>query len=139
MDKSGGKCRYKSYRISAIYTYVLPKLKSTKGMSKTTLANWNALTKLLAAHEPLHRDNYRGCFGKFEKKATEVTAKDCDALAKKVERLFTKAKLVCLRNDREIDARYLRELWQQPFVREGFGNSTGVGRNIFALFGRKGP
>ncbi len=139
VDKSRGKCRYKSYRISAIYTYVLPKLSSTKGMSKTTLSNWNALTKLLAAHEPLHRTNWRGCFTKFEGRATEVMARDCDALSKKVDRLFTKEKLACLRNDREIDARYLRELWKQPFVREGFGNSTDLGRNIFALFGRKTP
>ncbi len=137
--KANGKCHYKSYRIAAIFSYVLPKLSSAKGMSKTTLANWNALTKSLASHEKLHRTNWRGCFDKFEGKATEVTAKDCDALAKKVERLFTKEKLSCLRNDREIDAKYRRELWQQPFVREGFGDSTGVGRNIFALFGRKGP
>ncbi len=131
-------CRFKSYRITGAFTFVLPKLLSTKGVSPATLSKWKALAASLKSHEQEHRSIWRHCFNEFEVEAKASSAKTCEALESKVARQFEKKKHACVKLDQGLDARYRKELWSIPFVREANGAGGHRGGGFLKLLGKSG-
>ena len=114
-------CRYKTYRISSVYSFVLPKLASSKGVPKQTLANWNGFARYLHDHENLHRKIWLRCLSEFETQAKTISAANCDDLAKEVDRAFDAKKLSCLEEDKRLDFYHTKEALKTPFLREASG------------------
>jgi predicted secreted Zn-dependent protease len=116
--QSGDVCRYKSYRISSVYSFVLPKLASSKGVPKQTLAKWNGFAAYLLEHEDLHRQIWLKCLSEFEAEAKTMNATDCNALDKDTSRAFENKKLACLEEDQKLDFYHAKEALKTPFLRE---------------------
>jgi predicted secreted Zn-dependent protease len=116
--EASGQCRYKNYRISSVYSFVLPKLESSKGVPKQTLANWNGFAKYLHNHENLHREIWLKCLSEFETEAKTLNASDCEVLDKDSERAFNSKKLACLEGDKQLDLYHAKEALKTPFLRE---------------------
>lgn len=114
-------CRYKSYRISSVYSFVLPKLASRKGVASRTLANWNGFARYLHDHENLHRKIWLKCLAEFETEARAMTADKCATLEKAVDQAFENKKLACLKEDQKLDFYHTKEALKTPFLREAFG------------------
>jgi predicted secreted Zn-dependent protease len=129
--KSGQGCAYKRYRISAVYTFVLPKLGTSKGLPAQTRANWYALVDSLKVHEQVHRTIWRGCFREFEAEITGVTAQDCNALQRRTARNFERKKRSCIERDAALDRDYRNVLLAHPFVREAAAVVPAKSRNLF--------
>lgn len=116
--QSAGLCRHKNYRISSVYSFVLPKLESSKGVPKSTLAKWNGFAKYLHTHENLHREIWLKCLAEFEAEAKALQASDCEALDKDTARAFESKKLACLAEDQKLDFYHAKEALKTPFLRE---------------------
>ena len=57
--KSKGRCRVKAVKVKLKTTYVLPKLSSTRGVSKRQLQKWRRMHSLLKKHERTHGKFYK--------------------------------------------------------------------------------
>ncbi|MCA0432697.1 MAG: DUF922 domain-containing Zn-dependent protease [Proteobacteria bacterium] len=136
-EERKGSCRYKSYKTSMIFTYVLPKLHGGKGLAKATLADWNNFTRMLKEHEKLHKDNWSKCLADFDDSVPGIEASTCEKLEKKVEKQLNTKKISCLRNDMKLDDAFGRQLWKDPFVKEALKQSRGGSKAVFGLLGRK--
>jgi predicted secreted Zn-dependent protease len=119
--QSAGLCRYKAYRISSVYSFVLPKLASSKALPKTTLTNWNSFANYLRDHENLHREIWLKCLSEFETQARTLDASNCEALDKDTARAFESKKRACLEEDKRLDFYYSKEALKTPFLREAMG------------------
>lgn len=116
--QSGGQCRYKSYRIASVYSFVLPKLASNKGVPKQTLAKWNGFATYLLKHEDLHRQIWLKCLSEFEAEAKVLNAADCSSLDKDTSKAFENKKRACLEEDQKLDFYHAKEALKTPFLRE---------------------
>jgi predicted secreted Zn-dependent protease len=116
--EAAGECRYKSYRISSVYSFVLPKLASSKGVPKQTLAKWNGFAAYLLEHEDLHRQIWLKCLSEFEKQAKALSSSDCEVLEKDTAQAFETKKLACLGEDQKLDFYHTKEALKTPFLRE---------------------
>lgn len=129
-------CGYSRFGTSVIYSFVLPKLATTKGMSKALVAQWSSFATYLKTHEEWHRDNWRGCFRDYDAAALELTAKDCKSLDKKRDSLFTSIKRKCLAKDEAFDFTFRREVRKHPFVADALGEKPRTG-GVLSLFKKK--
>lgn len=118
---AAGECRFKSYRISSVYSFVLPKLASSKGVPRQTLANWNSFASYLHSHENLHREIWLKCLSEFETEAKALRASGCEVLEKDAARAFETKKLTCLGEDQKLDFYHTKEALKTPFLREALG------------------
>jgi predicted secreted Zn-dependent protease len=116
--QTAGQCHYKNYRISSVYSFVLPKLESSKGVPKQTLAKWNGFASYLYKHENLHREIWLKCLSEFEAEAKALSTSDCDALEKDAAQAFETKKLACLGEDQKLDFYHSKEALKTPFLRE---------------------
>lgn len=116
--QSSEACRYKSYRISSVYSFVLPKLASNTGVPKQTLAKWNGFATYLLKHEDLHRQIWLKCLSEFETEAKAITAADCSTLNKYTSQAFENKKQACLEEDQKLDFYHSKEALKTPFLRE---------------------
>jgi predicted secreted Zn-dependent protease len=121
VSKTAGQCRYKTYRISSVYSFVLPKLQQTKGLPRQTLSNWNSFASYLREHENLHRQIWLTCLSAFETQAKALDASSCEVLEKDVARAFESKKRACLEEDKRLDFYYTKEALKTPFLREAAG------------------
>jgi predicted secreted Zn-dependent protease len=119
--QSAGQCRYRNYRISSVYSFVLPKLESSKGLPKQTLTNWNSFATYLRDHENLHREIWLKCLSEFEMQAKAMDAESCEGLEKDAARAFESKKQSCLEADKRLDFYYSKEALKTPFLREAMG------------------
>jgi predicted secreted Zn-dependent protease len=119
--QSGDACRYKSYRISSVFSFVLPKLAGSKGVPKQTLANWNGFATYLHNHENQHREIWLKCLSEFEHQAKSLNASDCETLDKETASAFEAKKLACLEGDLKLDFYHTKEALKTPFLREAMG------------------
>lgn len=134
--KLDGSCRYSRFGTSVVYSFVLPKLASTKGVSKKLLAQWTDFAAYLKAHEEWHRDNWRGCIKDYDASALELEAKDCGVLDKKREKLFNSMKRACIAKDEAFDVTFRKEVRNHPFVAEALGEKPKTG-GLVSLFKKK--
>lgn len=119
--QSAGQCRYRNYRISSVYSFVLPRLQPTKGLPRQTLANWNSFTTYLRDHENLHREIWLKCLSEFEAQAKTLEGSSCEALDKDTSSAFESKKRACLEEDKRLDFYYSKEALKTPFLREAMG------------------
>ena len=116
--KSAEKCRYKSYGISSVYSFVLPQLVNKKAVQRQTLAKWNGFASYLLDHEDKHRQIWLNCLSEFEKQAKTMSASDCETLDKDTSSAFENKKLACLAEDQRLDFYHAKEALKTPFLRE---------------------
>lgn len=113
-----GGCRYKRFRTSAIYNFVLPRHPNGKALKKGLGGKWLAFVNYLKVHEEGHRDIWRACFADYDAQAMELVAKDCAALDATRERLFTSIKKRCIGQDEAYDVIFRKEVLKHPFMAE---------------------
>lgn len=134
--KGANGCRYSRFGTSVVYSFVLPKLASTKGVPKALAVTWQDFAVYLKTHEEWHRDNWRGCFKDYDAAALELSARDCKALDKKRESLFTSIKRKCIAADEAFDVTFRKDVRKHPFVAEALGEKPRTG-GIVSLFKKK--
>lgn len=136
-EKKGGKgCSYSRFETSVIYSFILPALSSSKGVSKGLASQWLDFAAYLKSHEEWHRDNWRGCFKEYDATALTLTAKDCAALDKKREAMFTSIKHKCIAADEAYDVGFRKEVRNHPFVATALGEKPKTG-GLISLFKKK--
>jgi predicted secreted Zn-dependent protease len=136
-EKASSKdCSYRRFGTSAVYSFVLPKLHSTKGVPDALLSQWQDFAAYLKAHEEWHRDNWRACLKEYDAEALKLSAKDCKSLDKKRESLFTAIKRKCLAADEAFDFSFRKDVRKHPFVAEALGEKPKTG-GFVSLFRKK--
>jgi len=116
MAKDG--CKYSRFQTSAHYIFTLPRLTSKKGVSPALSAKWSSFADYLKTHEEGHRSIWRKCFAEYDAGVLELSAKTCEALDKKRERLFAAIKKRCLQKDEDYDFVFRKDVLKQQFVKE---------------------
>jgi predicted secreted Zn-dependent protease len=111
-------CRYTRFNTSAWYAFTLPRHAKPGALAAGTRAKWNGFTAYLKNHEAGHRDIWRMCFSDYDKQALALTSKDCAALDKAREKLFTRIKKACVQKDEAHDVTFRKAVLAQPFVQE---------------------
>ncbi|NMD09399.1 MAG: DUF922 domain-containing protein [Phyllobacteriaceae bacterium] len=129
-------CGYSRFSTSVVYSFVLPKLASSKGVPKGVVTQWNSFAAYLKTHEEWHRENWRGCLKAYDEAALALTAKDCKSLDKKREKLLTSIKRKCIAKDEAFDVTFRKDVRKQPFVANALGEKPGNG-GVFSLFKKK--
>lgn len=121
---AGGACSYKRFETSAIYNFVIPKREGAKPLSKPLTKTWNTFTAYLQKHEEGHREIWRNCLAEYDQSAMTLSAKNCEALDKAREALFTSIKLRCVQQDEAYDVIFRKQVVNHPFVREALRGPT---------------
>ena len=123
--KSANGCSYSRFRTSAYYIFTLPRLAGKMGVSSALSAKWSSFAGYLKTHEEGHRSIWRKCFTGYDAGVLELSAKTCEALDKKRERLFTAIKKRCLQKDEAYDFVFRKDVLKQPFVAEALNKELG--------------
>jgi predicted secreted Zn-dependent protease len=116
--QKGEACSYSSFKTSALYAFNIPRHSSPKALPASTRGKWSAFTAYLKTHEEGHRTIWRACFQRYDAEALALTAKTCKSLDKSREKLFTKIKRDCLKQDEAYDTIFRRAVLSEPFVKE---------------------
>jgi predicted secreted Zn-dependent protease len=115
--KSVSACGYSSFKTSSIYHFVVPKLVASKGTPTALRKQFGGFSAYLLEHEKLHRENWIGCLASYDREAMKLSAKDCTALDRKREKLFTSIKKKCVAKDEAFDFYFRKEVLKHPFVK----------------------
>jgi predicted secreted Zn-dependent protease len=110
-------CRLHDINLSFDFTIRLPKLASTKGLSKTTRDRWQAFSQFLRKHEETHRSIWLGCAADFERRAMAVKASSCEAADAEIARLAESVRLACNKKHDAFDAAEQKRVAKHPFVK----------------------
>jgi predicted secreted Zn-dependent protease len=110
-------CRLHDINLSFQFTIRLPKLSSTKGLSKTTTERWQAFSQFLRKHEETHRSIWLACAADFEKRALSVKAATCEAADAEIARLADEARVACNKKHDAFDAAEQKRVAKHPFVK----------------------
>jgi predicted secreted Zn-dependent protease len=110
-------CRLHDINLSFQFTIRLPKLSSTKGLSKTTRDRWQAFSQFLRKHEETHRSIWLACAADFEKRALSVKAPTCEAADAEIARLADEARVACNKKHDAFDAAEQKRVAKHPFVK----------------------
>jgi predicted secreted Zn-dependent protease len=110
-------CRLHDFNLSFQFTIRLPKLSSTKGLSKTTRDRWQAFSQFLRKHEETHRTIWLACAADFERRALQVKASTCEAADAEIARLADQARVACNKKHDAFDAAEQKRVAKHPFVK----------------------
>lgn len=121
--KGGAGCRYTAFATSAAYVFHLPQHVKAQSLPKATRGKWKSFQGYLLKHEEGHRTIWRACFGDYDSRALTLTAKDCEALDRARETLFTEIKRGCLAQDEAYDVIFRKAVLKEPFVAEALKQS----------------
>ncbi len=116
--KSAKACGYSSFKTSALFNFVLPRHQDPTKIKGKTRQSWAAFADYLKTHEEGHRTIWQSCFRQYDKAAKALSAKDCKSLDKQREKIFTKIKLGCLKQDEAYDTIFRKQVLKHPFVAE---------------------
>lgn len=111
-------CRLHDINLSFQFTIRLPKLASTKGLSKTTRDRWQQFSQFLRKHEETHRSIWMACAADFEKRAMGVKASTCEAADAEIARLADEARAACNKKHDAFDAAEQKRVAKHPFVKQ---------------------
>ncbi len=111
-------CRLNDMNLSFQFTIRLPKLASTKGLSKATRDRWQEFSQFLRKHEETHRSIWLACAGEFEKRAMSVKASSCEAADAEIARLADEARVACNKKHDAFDAAEQKRVAKHPFVKQ---------------------
>jgi predicted secreted Zn-dependent protease len=118
MAKSQQSCRYKSFRTSAIFDFVIPRHTDPNTLPPKTRAKWSNFVAYLRTHEAGHRTIWQNCFAEYDAQALALRDNTCDGLDRTSEKLFTAIKRKCLAADEAYDAEFRKAVLKEPFVAE---------------------
>ncbi|MEP1206446.1 MAG: DUF922 domain-containing protein [Rhizobiaceae bacterium] len=86
--KSRNRCKVKAVRLKLKVTYEMPKLASTRGVSKRHRSKWKKMYNLLNKHERTHGLYYKQFARKVYASLRKMkSAKSCSALEKKAAKI----------------------------------------------------
>lgn len=111
-------CKLHDINLSFQFTIRLPKLASTKGLSKTTRDRWQQFSQFLRKHEETHRTIWMACAADFEKRALQVKASTCEAADSEIARLADEARVACNKKHDAFDAAEQKRVAKHPFVKQ---------------------
>ena len=111
-------CRLHDMNLNFQFTIRLPKLQSTKGLSKTTRDRWQAFSQFLRKHEETHRTIWLACAANFERRAMAVKASTCEAADAEIARLAEAARIACNKKHDAFDAAEQKRVAKHPFVKQ---------------------
>jgi len=110
-------CRLHDINLSFSFTIRLPKLASTKGLSRTTRDRWQAFSQFLRKHEETHRSIWLACAVDFERRAMAVKAGSCEAADAEIARIAEDVRLACNKKHDAFDANEQKRVAKHPFVK----------------------
>lgn len=111
-------CRLHDMNLSFQFTIRLPKLSSTKGLSKTTRDRWQEFSQFLRKHEETHRSIWLACATDFEKRAMAVKASTCESADAEIARLADTARISCNKKHDAFDSAEQKRVAKHPFVKQ---------------------
>jgi predicted secreted Zn-dependent protease len=110
-------CQLNDLNLSFEFTIRLPKLASTKGLSKTTRDRWQGFSQFLKKHEETHRAIWLGCAADFERRAMAIRATSCEAADAQIARLTEDVRIACNKKHDAFDAAEQKRVAKHPFVK----------------------
>ncbi len=84
--KSKDSCGYSRFRTSVVYSFILPKLSSSKGVKPALAAQWLNFYDYLKTHEEGHRSIWRVCFAEYDQLALDLSARDCGVVGQEARK-----------------------------------------------------
>jgi predicted secreted Zn-dependent protease len=121
LRKAKDSCSFITHQSLAYYTFVLPKLATSKGVSARVLTDWRSFEGYLRVHEEGHRTIWRKCLADYDLHVLKLKAKTCEALEKANAQLFNRVKLRCVEEDEKYDFAFRKDVFKQPFVKSALG------------------
>jgi predicted secreted Zn-dependent protease len=118
LAKSKVTCRYKRFKTSAIYNFVLPRHTSVATLPTKTRNKWTGFVTYLQKHEAGHRTIWQNCFRKYDEQSLALEASNCEDLEASRETILNKLKRQCLAEDEAYDVIFRRAILKEPFVAE---------------------
>lgn len=118
LDKSGGACRYKSFKTSGFFIFVLPQHQSPEKLADGLRSKWLNFVDYLQRHEQGHRDLWVKCLADYDAGALGLQAASCEELDAQREQLFNGIKRRCVGQDEAFDVIFRKEVLREPFMRE---------------------
>jgi predicted secreted Zn-dependent protease len=116
--KSPSGCTYKTFRTSTVFHITLPNLQVKRAPPPALARTWKSFVEYLAEHEKWHVNNWTACLKDYDAQALALSAKDCAALDKKREKLFTSVKKKCVAKDEAFDFNFRKDVLRHPFLVE---------------------
>jgi predicted secreted Zn-dependent protease len=113
---SNGKCSYASFKTSSIFQIVVPKLVPGGKAPAAVRKQFGGFSQYLVEHEKWHVNNWTTCLADYDREALKLSAKDCKALDKKKEKLFTSIKKKCVAKDEAFDFYFRKDVLKHPFI-----------------------
>jgi predicted secreted Zn-dependent protease len=117
----GASCRYNRFSTSAVYAFYLPRHAKPETLPPPAREMWAAFARYLRGHEEGHRAIWRSCLAEYDAKSLQLSGADCKGLDAAREKLFTRIKRTCVRQDEAYDASFRKDVVKQPFVKEALG------------------
>lgn len=116
--KNNRTCAVRSVNMHINFVMTLPRGRTGKGMSRSTLRLWRSFTRFTRAHELKHRNIYMSCARSFAAKARRTPpAASCGRLKTQVNRAMRAAMKACDNKHRAFDKREARRLQRHPLLR----------------------
>jgi predicted secreted Zn-dependent protease len=116
--KTKSSCSFGRYSTRLHFAYVVPKLTTKSGLAPGVAAKWNSFAAYLLEHEKTHGAMWRSCLSAHDAEVRQLSAKTCESLDKKRERMFEAAKKKCVAADEKFDFQFRKEVLKHPFVAE---------------------
>lgn len=115
--KGKSACGYSSFKTSSIFHFTLPQLASKRKAPPLLKKQWASFVDYLFEHEQWHRTNWLGCLEAYDGEALGLSAKSCEALDAKREKLFTSVKKRCVQQDEAFDFNFRKDVLKHPFIK----------------------
>jgi predicted secreted Zn-dependent protease len=116
--KSAQSCRYKSFKTSAIFNFVIPRHTNSDTLPPKTRVKWATFVNYLRTHEAGHRTIWINCLAEYDQQSLALKAETCADLDNTREKILNTLKRKCLAEDEAYDVQFRKAILKDPFVAE---------------------
>jgi predicted secreted Zn-dependent protease len=113
----GKDCQLQDYRFKIDFVIKLPRLKNEAALPAGARSDWQKFAAFVKRHEETHRAMWLQCAAELEPKVRALRGKDCAAVDKKADQLWSKMRENCSKRHRAFDAAEQKRLLNTPFVK----------------------
>jgi predicted secreted Zn-dependent protease len=114
--KTKASCRYKRFKTSAIYNFVIPRHTNIEILAPKTRTKWANFVAYLQTHEAGHRTIWQNCLADYDRQSLALNAETCTDLDKARDNIFNTLKRKCLGQDEAYDVQFRKAVLKEPFV-----------------------
>jgi predicted secreted Zn-dependent protease len=115
---SKSACRYKRFKTSAIYNFVIPRHTNSDSMPAKTRSKWANFVAYLRTHETGHRSIWQRCLVNYDSQSLALKTETCADLDAAREKILNTLKRKCLAEDEAYDVQFRKAVLKEPFVAE---------------------